>query len=77
MNHVHTQYISSEENICYNTNCLSSPVNQFTLDYGSTKKCFYKCDETTNYKFYYEVNTRNNQYKCIVLKIVVELTIIM
>ena len=33
-----TQYISSEENICYNTNCLSSPVNQFTLDYGSTKK---------------------------------------
>ena len=28
-----TQYISSEENICYNTNCLSPPVNQFTLDY--------------------------------------------
>ena len=60
-----TQYLSSEENICYNANCLTSSINNFTLDYGSTKKCFYKCDETTNYKFYYTVTNYGNRLKCL------------
>ena len=46
-------YLSSEENICYD-NCLSSTINRFTLEYENTKKCFYKCDDSTDYKYYYQ-----------------------
>ena len=52
-------YVLTEENIYYYS-CLSSRINNFTLEYDNLKKCFYKCDDTSEYKFYYK-----NELKCL------------
>ena len=57
-----TKYLSSEENICYDK-CLDSQYYFYNLGY--IKKCSYKCNEITNYKFFYTIVDYNNKYTCL------------
>ena len=57
------KYLSVEENICYD-DCLSSVKYKFTLDKTSPMKCFYKCDDTTSYVFYYDSGTNYKHFQC-------------